>query len=294
MLRLAERTRRKAFHLWAWLGLAASLCLATPAAFAATNPGDPLFCKPQEGVGFLIVNGGAGVFTADPDCYGYNVNNDTDLTISTAQGGTMTGTVTGTGIDYVYTPPTPGFTGTDTFNINVTTVYNGAGGTGSAGGTSNSSAGPATLTVTLNVLPATTTLTAGTGEPTTLPIPSGFITNCTPPGNPGLGPAPGAVTGCVTGLSTTTGATVTTSHGTLSPSGSTIAYTPNPGYIGPDSFTYYVTGVNTDGSKALSSGAVTMNVTVALPVPTLSPWAIAMMIAGLLLIGTRMLRGRFV
>src|ERR1035438_10643564 len=53
----------------------------------AQNPGDPLFCQPQEGTTFLIVNGGAGVFTVDPDCYNNNANNDTTLTIATGQGG---------------------------------------------------------------------------------------------------------------------------------------------------------------------------------------------------------------
>jgi hypothetical protein len=36
----------------------------------ANNPGDPLFCQPQEGTTYIINNSGSGTFTADPDCYG--------------------------------------------------------------------------------------------------------------------------------------------------------------------------------------------------------------------------------
>ena len=230
------------------------------------NLGDPLFCQPQEGTTFLIVNGGAGVFSVDPDCYNENTANDTTLTIVTTQGGSLAGTRGPTAINYVYTPPTPGFVGTDTFTIPVTTVFNAAGGTGSAGGTVRPG-GPATLTITLNVIPATTTLTPG-GAAITLPVPAGSVTGCTAPGNSGQGPAPGAVVGCVTGI---IAGTTAPAHGTLTTSGNTLIYHPAPGYIGVDSFNYQAVGLNTDGTNALNSGnvTVTVNETVAVaPLPT--------------------------
>jgi hypothetical protein len=163
--------------------------MAGIASAQSPNLGDPLFCQPQEGVAFLIVNGGAGVFTADADCYGNNVNNDTTLSIATGGGGSLLGTRAGTSINYVYTPPTPTFTGVDTFSIPVTTVWNGAGGTGSAGGSARPG-GAATLNITLNVIPATTTLTVA-GVATPVPVPAGSITGCTAGGNAGLGPPGG-------------------------------------------------------------------------------------------------------
>jgi len=235
--------------------------LASAASIA--NPGDPLFCQPQEGVAFLIVNGGAGVFTADPDCYNNNINNDTTTSITTGQGGTLTLTRTPTAGNYVYTPPTPGFTGLDTFSIAVTTVWNGAGGTGSAGGTSRPG-GPATLNITLNVLPASTTLVVP-GAATLVPVPAGSLTGCTVGGNSGIGPTASAVYGCVNGI---IAGSVTPSHGTLTTSGHTLKYTPTSGFSGTDTFTYEAYGVNTDGSNALESGEITVQVTVTPPVST--------------------------
>jgi len=246
------------------------------------NPGDPLYCGPNEGVAFLIVNGGAGVFTVNADCYGGvilgNIANDTDTTIATGQGGT----VTNHSGNYVYAPPTPGFTGLDTFNITVQTVWNGSGGTGSAGG-SVQIGGPATLGIILNVIPASTTLSVS--GPTLVPIPAGSITGCSAVGNPALGPPAGAVYGCITSIRRSS--TVSPAHGTLVTSGSTLLYTPNAGFQGTDTFTYRAVGVNDDGLTALNSGDVTVTVTV-LPVtvlatPTLSEWA--MIALGLLLGG---------
>jgi len=225
------------------------------AATISPNPGDPLFCQPQEGVAYLIVNGGSGVFTANPDCYNNNTNNDTALSITTSQNGTLTGTVTSSAINYVYTPPTAGFTGLDTFSIPVTTVWNSAGGTGSAGGTARPG-GPATLTVTLNVLPASVALVAL--GPTLVAVPAGSISSCSAPGNASEGPAAGAVVGCVTGI---VRGSVAPSHGTLTTSGNTLLYTPATAYNGTDTFTYQAVGVNTDGSNALNSGDITVNVT---------------------------------
>jgi hypothetical protein len=262
--------------------LLAVACLGTVnLVYGQSNPGDPLFCQPQEGVAYLIVNGGSGVFTSNSDCYGNNIANDTDTTIATSQGGTMTKTA-GTG-NYTYTPPTPGFTGLDTFPIHVTTVYNSAGGTGSAGG-SSSPGGPATLTITLNVIPATTTLAAAGA--TLVPIPAGSVSGCSAPGNAGQGPVAGAVYGCVTGL-IQVGANP--AHGSLSITGHTLTYTPTPGFSGSDSFTYEAQGVNNDGTYYLNSGPVTVQVTVtaAPTVPTLGAWGLFILMGALLLFGMR-------
>ena len=44
----------------------------------------------------------------------------------------------------------------------------------------------------------------------------------------------------------------------------TITYSPTGGYVGPDTFSYQALGINNDGSRALDSGDVTVQVTVAL------------------------------
>jgi len=242
--------------------LLALTCVVAPNIARANNPGDPLFCQPQEGTTFLIVNGGSGVFTVDPDCYNNNINNDVTTSITTGQGGTLTLTRTATAGNYVYTPPTPGFTGLDMFSIPVTTVWNGAGGTGSAGGTVRPG-GATTLNITLNVIPASTTLAATEGTPVLLPVPAGSVSGCSAPGNFLTGPAAGAIVGCITGI--IAGGT-NPAHGTLTASGNTLRYTPAANYTGTDTFTYEAVGVNTDGSNALESGPVTVTVTVSAPV----------------------------
>jgi hypothetical protein len=257
-------------------------CLAASTLAYAQNPGDPLFCQPQEGTTFLIVNGGAGVFTADVDCYSASIGNDTDTTIATTQGGTMTRAAGTPGAaNYVYTPPTAGFTGLDTFPIHVTSVWNSAGGTGSAGGTARPG-GPLTMTITLNVIPATTTLTVA-GAATLVPVPAGSVTGCTAAGNAGHGPPAGAVLGCITGIGVGASANVVhPSHGTVAGSGNTLRYTPTAGYTGPDTFTYEALGVNTDGNSNLNSGDVTVNVTVTIPLtPTPAPPTVILVLVGL-------------
>jgi hypothetical protein len=267
------------------LVLAALFASVATLASAQANPGDPLFCQPQEGVQFLIVNGGAGVFTADGDCYGNVPANDTALTIATGQGGSLHGTVAGFEINYIYTPPTANFTGLDTFSIPVTTVWNGAGGVGSAGGTAFPG-GPATLNITLNVIPATTTLAVPPGVATLVPVPPGSLTGCTVGGNPGLGPAPGALYGCIGRIVSA----VAPTHGTLVVSGNTLRYTPTAGYQGPDTFQYRAQGVNADGPFALNSGNVLVQVSVgssSVPVPTLGTWGMGLLMGSLLMIGMK-------
>ena len=223
-------------------------------ASGATNPGDPLFCQPNEGTTFLIVNGGSGIFTVDADCFGNNLNNNTALSITTSQGGTLTST---DHANYTYTPPTSTFTGLDTFSIPVTTVWNSAGGTGSAGGTSQPG-GAATLTITLNVLSAAVTLPVN--GPTPVPVPAGGVSSCTTPGNPGHGPAATDVVGCVTGITIAGGSTISTLNGTLTKSGATYLYTPNAKFTGKEVFAYQALGTNTDGVSSLDSGNVTVMV----------------------------------
>jgi len=284
-------TTRKLLAMAAFFAAMATTASANPVftASVGNNAGDPLFCQPNEGVVFLIVNGGAGVFTVDPDCYNNNINNDVSTSITTGQSGTLTANLNPTGANYVYTPPTPTFTGVDTFSIPVTTVWNGAGGTGSAGGSSRPG-GAATLAITLNVIPSTVTLTAN-GAPITVPVPAGSVSSCTVGGNAGIGPAAGAVYGCVTGIIAQGTAP---SHGTLSTSGNTIKYTPTNGYSGPDTFQYAAVGVNADGSNALNSGVVTVQVTVigALGVPTLGAWGMALLCGLLLLFGIKAMSRR--
>jgi Bacterial Ig domain/IPTL-CTERM motif len=255
---------------------------------SAQNPGDPLFCQPNEGDSFLIVNGGGGIFTADPDCYNNTIlTTPPPATIATSQGGTLTLHNTASAGNYTYTPPTPGFTGTDTFSIPVLTVWNSAGGTGSAGGAARPG-GPATLVITLNVIPATTTLSVVEGTATLVPVPAGSITGCGAQGNPGAGPPPGAVPGCITRIVL---GGVSPSHGTISTSGNTLQYTPAAAYTGPDTFTYQALGINTDGPNALNSGNVTVNVTVNAPavtsVPTLGEWGMFLLFGLLMLYGAR-------
>lgn len=264
--------------------MAAILMLAAGMRVAAVaqNPGDPLFCQPNEGVNFLIVNGGAGVFTVDPDCYNNNINNDTTTTITTTQGGTLTLTRTPSAGNYVYTPPTANYTGLDTFTIGVTTVFNAAGGPGSAGGTVRPG-GATTLTVTLVVIPATTQLGVGIGaSPTLVPVPAGYITGCGAQGNAGAGPPPAAVSGCITGIVRGTQAP---SHGSLSISGNSLLYTPNGTYAGSDTFTYQAVGINTDGSNALNSGNVTVQVGPNGAAPSATPAPPTVVLLGIGLLG---------
>lgn len=251
------------------------VCLTAPQARAQANPGDPLFCDPNEGIAYLIVNGGSGVFTVNGDCYGGNPALDVQTTIATGQGGTLT--KVGASLNYTYTPPNPTFTGQDTFSINVTTVCNRVGGTGSAGG-ADCPGGPATLNLILNVIPATASFSTPINTPLTLPIPSGSISGCSAVGNSGNGPAVGAVYGCTTAV--IHGAGTNPAHGTLSVSGNTIVYTPTGVFNGIDTFTYQVQGVNDDGNTSLNSGNVTAQVTVGfVPSTPIPPTWILMLLA---------------
>jgi hypothetical protein len=281
------------------VGLLGAACLATGVAFAQHNPGDPLFCQPNEGNTFLIVNGGSGVFTVDGDCYGAALGsipaNTPPSTIATAHG-TLTlanPTFSGGQANYVYAPSPTSYTGTDTFSITVSTAWNAAGGTGSAGGSARPGS-TATMAITLNVIPGAISLAVPVGTATQVPMPASAVTGCGAPGNPGKGPAPGDIPGCITAIIVGfVSGVVPPSHGTLTVSGSTLLYTPTGSYTGNDTFTYQARGVNTDGQQALSSGNVTVTVTVAPPsVPTLGVWGMALLIVSLMLLGTKALNRR--
>jgi hypothetical protein len=164
----------------------------------------------------------------------------------------------------------------------VTTVFNSAGGTGSAGGTSRPG-GPATLNITLNVIPATTTLLLTGGAATLVPVPAGSVTGCSTPGNSGAGPVAGAVFGCITGIVSS----AAPSHGTLTASGNTLKYTPNGSFTGTDTFSYQALGVNNDGSNALNSGSVVVQVTAPAPAPALGTWGMMLAALGLLAAGLK-------
>lgn len=283
--------------------LVLTVCLVMAGTANANNPGDPQFCQPNEGNTWLIINGGTGVWTVDPDCFGNNISNNTTAinptVIHTTQGGTLTGTNTPSGANYVYTPPTPSFTGIDTFTYTVTTTWNSAGGTGSnCGSCSGRPGGQATMTITLNVIPATMSLTVN-GAATPVPVPAGSVTGCGAQGSAGAGPPPGAIPGCTTAVSNLSppfsSASVAPGHGTLTRTGSTgLTYTPNANFQGTDTFTMFVLGVNTDGQRALSSNEVLVTVTATLPsatgVPTLRTIGMLILAGGLLFFGTRQLR----
>jgi hypothetical protein len=248
-------------------GLLALGVLATGhSAAAQSNPGDPLFCQPNEGNTFLITNGGSGVFTVDPDCFNSNINNNSNFSISTAHG-SLAGSNSPGGTNYIYTPTVAGFTGLDTFTIPVTTSWNATGGPGSNGGTNLSRpGGPDTDSITLNVISADTSMNVAEDTPTLVPIPAGSVTGCGPQGNPGQGPSSTVVSGCITGVGGGAfgllASDLEPTNGTLSISGNTLLYTPDAGFTGTDSFDYHVYGVNTDGNKALDSGDVLMSVTI--------------------------------
>lgn len=249
---------------------------------AQSNPGDPLFCDPNEGVTFLIVNGGTGVFTVNSDCFGNNLaaNNTNPSVIATSQGGTLTRNGTASSGNYIYTPPTPTFTGLDTFPFTVTTDCDRNG--FPAGISTTCPGGPFTYTVTLNVLPATMTLQlSGPSVPITIPVPAGSVSGCTnpPAGNSGTGPTATDVVGCTTAL--IKGVGVNPSNGTIAVSGNTLLYTPGGSFNG-DTFTIQVQGINTDGSRSLNSGNVTVIISPPPTVPTLGTWCMALL-AGLLL-----------
>jgi Big-like domain-containing protein len=257
-------------------------------AHAQANPGDPLFCQPVEGTTFLIVNGGTGIFSAHGDCYGNDPSLDTDTTIPTSQGGTMTKTP-GT-LNYTYTPPSPTFTGLDTFPLHVLYSYNKVGGIGSAGG----SAFPGTattLTITLNVIPSSVTL-AVPSTPTLITLPASAVSGCSPVGDGQNGPLPGAIYGCITAIQA---GSVSPAHGTLVVSATSIQYTPTSGYTGPDTFTYRAEGVDNNGTVRLNSGDVTVHVTVsaaggstgAVATPALGTWMMLLLCAGMLLLGVK-------
>jgi len=169
--------------------------------------------------------------------------------------------------------PTSGFTGLDTFPITVTTVWNAAGGTGSAGGTAHPG-GPATMTITLNVIPASTTLAVTEGIARPVPVPAGSVSGCSAVGNLGNGPVAGVTYGCVTAITKT----ANPSHGTLATVGNALSYTPAVGYVGSDTFTYDALGVNNDGTLSLDSGAVTVTVTVSAANTPLPPtWTLLLL-----------------
>jgi hypothetical protein len=255
---------------------------------AQANPGDPLFCQPVEGTTFLIVNGGVGIFSAHGDCYGNDpATFDTDTTIATSLGGTMTKTP-GTA-NYTYTPPSPTFTGLDTFPIHVLYSYNKVGGIGSAGG-STFPGTATTLTITLNVIPSSTTL-AVASTPTSMTAPAGSVIGCSAVGSAQNGPLPGAVYGCITAIQA---GSVAPTHGSLTISGTSLTYTPTSGYTGPDTFTYRAQGVDNNGSTRLNSGDVTVHVTVsaggttgAVATPALGTWMMMLLCVGMLLLGVK-------
>src|ERR1035441_5178125 len=131
---------------------------------ATRNPGEPLYCQPDEGATFLIVNGTAGVFTTDSDCYSPTSNkNNNNVTVQPTQG-TLTSDGAG---NYAYVTTDPNFTGLDPFSVHVDTS------TGyTSGGPGDFAGGAGTVNLTLNVLPSSLAgLTTPSGTAVQIPVP---------------------------------------------------------------------------------------------------------------------------
>ncbi|MGO4835018.1 Ig-like domain-containing protein, partial [Rhizobiaceae sp. 2RAB30] len=132
------------------------------------------------------------------------------------------GTATANGTSITYTPDT-GYSGPDSFTYTAT----------NADGTSM----PATVTITVNPQPPTAGAASATvafgssNNPITLALGGGTPTS--------VAVAGGAA------------------NGTATASGTTISYTPDTGYSGPDSFTY--TATNTGGTSAPATVTITVN-----------------------------------
>ncbi len=253
-----------------------ALMLPHSAMSATRNPGDPLYCAPDEGATFLIVNGTHGVFTTDGDCYSPSSNkNNNNVTVQPTHG-TLTSDGAG---NYVYATTDPNFTGLDTFSVHVdTSVGYVAGGPGDFGG------GAGTIPMTFNVLPSSLgTLTTAFNTAVQIPVPAGSVSPCP------------ATYGCVTGGSV---GSIHPAHGALVFSGLTVTYTPTGGFSGTDTFTIRARGVNHDGANALNSGDISVSVTVgAAPqvvssVPALGTWGMIALAGLLMLAGCSWVRTR--
>ena len=245
------------------LFLLSAMLLPHSAMSATRNPGDPLYCQPNEGATFLIVNGTTGVFTTDSDCYSptSNVNNN-NVTVPPTNG-TLTSDGTG---NYVYTTTSPTYTGLDTFSVHVdtSTGYT-SGGPGDFGG------GPGTVVVTLNVLPSTMTATVAANSFVQIPIPPGSVTPCP------------ATYGCVTGGRI---GAIHAAHGFVTFNGMTISYAPFTGYSGTDTISFQAVGRDNYGANQLNSTDIVVSVTITpAAVPTLGNWALLALASLLLLTG---------
>lgn len=226
--------------------LVGALFIPHPAISATRNPGDPLYCQPDEGATFLIVNGTTGVFTTYNNCYSPSSNVNNNNIVSQPTHGTLTSDGAG---NYVYATTDPNYTGLDTFSVHVDRSIS-----YTTGGPGDFAEGPGTIPLTFNILPSS--LPAVTTQPHTavqIAVPAGSVTPC-----PGTF---GCVTGGVVG-------SIHPAHGTLVFSGLTGTYTPAAGFSGTDTFTIQARGRNNDGANALNSGDISVSVTVTAPAPT--------------------------
>jgi hypothetical protein len=250
------------------LFLSGVLLVPDPALAATRNPGDPLYCQPDEGATFLIVNGNSGVFTTYSNCYNPSANVNNDNVVTQPTHGSLVSDGTG---NYVYTATPLDYTGLDTFQVHVDRSISYV-----SGGPGDFSEGPGNITITLNVLPSSLPpVTTASGTPVSIAVPAGSVSPCP------------ATFGCVTGARV---GTVAPAHGTLNFSGLTATYTPASGYSGTDSFTIQALGHNNDGSTALNSGNIAVQVTVAAPVPSLGTWGMIALTVMLMLSGLGLAR----
>ena len=171
-----------------------------------------------------------------PGVLGNDTDIDGDPLTVTANTSPTNGTVTVNPDGSLTYTPNPGYIGTDTFTYTITD--------------GNSGTATATVTVTVTAVnddPVAADDAYSTGEDTPITIPApGVLGNDTDiDGDP---------------LTVTANTSPTNGTVTVNPDGS-LTYTPNPGYIGTDTFTYTIT----DGNSGTATATVTVTVTVTAP-----------------------------
>lgn len=153
--------------------------------------------------------------------------------LSVTPSGAVGGTAVATGPSTVTFTPTSGTVGPASFSYSAT----------NAGGTS---AGTATVSVTIS---APTAPTAGNGSVNVFSGSTSAI----------------FLSAYVSGIYSSASIVSPPSKGTATLSGTTVSYTPNPGYLGTDSFTYNATGVGgTSGTATISLNIVAIPTTPAI------------------------------
>src|ERR1019366_5410330 len=154
--------------------LVGALFIPHPAISATRNPGDPLYCQPDEGATFLIVNGTTGVFTTYNNCYSPSSNVNNNNIVSQPTHGTLTSDGAG---NYVDATTDPNFTGLDTFSAHVETSFGYV-----SGGPGDVAGGGGTTPLTFSVMPSSLAgVTPVSGTAVEIPVPAGVVVMCPAP-----------------------------------------------------------------------------------------------------------------